>query len=372
MLIWAKALPIVCFAFSERTTRLQFGILERLSGIVIMDTVVILLFIAGFVMLVAGAEALVRGASRLAGAMGISPLVIGLTVVSFGTSSPEIAVSVQSAFAGEADIAIGNVVGSNIANILVVLGLSAAAAPLVVSRQLIRIDVPLMIGASFLILLLGIDGNLSRFDGGLLFSLFTLHTSFMVHQSRKEKKRLDDEYIREYGDKRKQSALDWFLNPMFILAGLALLVTGSGWLVDGAVVIAKALGVSEFVIGLTIIAIGTSLPEVATSMVASIRGERDIAVGNAVGSNLYNILLVLGLSGLVAPDGLTVTNAALRYDIPIMIGVALLCVPSFFRERIGRWEGTAFLLLYVCYVAYLYLSAAHRETAVLSMDSLFH
>ncbi|NTV47289.1 MAG: calcium/sodium antiporter [Chlorobiales bacterium] len=324
-----------------------------------MDIIVLFLFIAGFVMLVAGAEALVRGASRLAGAMGISPLVIGLTVVSFGTSSPEIAVSVQSGFAGEADIAIGNVVGSNIANILVVLGLSAVAAPLVVSRQLIRLDVPFMIGASILMFLLGLDGTLSRFDGGLLFSLFMLHTSFMVYQSRKEKKRLDDEYIKEYGDKKKQSALDWFFNPLFILAGLAMLVVGSGWLVHGSIVIAKALGVSELVIGLTIISIGTSLPEVATSVVASIRGERDIAVGNTVGSNLYNILLVLGLSGLVAPDGLRVTAAALFFDIPVMIAVALLCIPSFFKEKISRWEGLAFLALYVFYVVYLYRGAAH-------------
>ncbi|ACF13715.1 Na+/Ca+ antiporter, CaCA family [Chloroherpeton thalassium ATCC 35110] len=322
-----------------------------------MDFSAILLLVGGFVLLVFGAEVLVRGASRLAVMFGISPLVIGLTVVSFGTSSPEIAVSVQSSFAGQADLALGNVVGSNIANILLVLGASAIAAPLTVSIQLVRLDVPLMIGVSILLLLLGLDGNLSLIDGVVLFLGVVGYTSFLVIQSRKQSKAEQEAANEEYGIDEQESAMQrWLINPGFIVIGLVMLVFGSDLLVDGAIIIAKAFGVSEFVIGLTIVAVGTSLPELATSVVASLRGERDIAVGNAVGSNLFNILLVLGVSSIIAPGGLTVTDAAIHFDIPIMIGVALLCMPIFFNGIVARWEGLFFLVLYASYVMELYFS----------------
>jgi len=323
-----------------------------------MDFSAILLLIGGFVLLVFGAEALVRGASKLAAMVGISPLVIGLTVVSFGTSSPEIAVSVQSSFAGETDLALGNVVGSNIANILLVLGASALAAPLTVSAQLVRLDVPLMIGVSVLLLLLGLDGSLGLVDGALLFLAVATYTTFLIVQSRKASKAEQEAAGEEFAvDENESPAKRWLINLGFILVGLVMLIFGSDLLVDGAVIIAKAFGISEFVIGLTIVAIGTSLPELATSVVASFRGERDIAVGNAVGSNLYNILLVLGVSSMVAPDGLIVTNAAVTFDIPIMIGVALLCLPIFFNGIVARWEGLFFLVLYTSYVMYLYFSS---------------
>lgn len=328
-----------------------------------MDPFVLLRLLIGFVLLIVGAEVLVRGASRLAAAVGISPLVIGLTVVAFGTSSPELAVSVQSALSGQADIALGNVVGSNIFNVLFILGISALILPLVVAQQLVRLDVPLMIGISVLTLLLGLDGRINRWEGAVLFAGIIAYTIFLVRQSRKETPEVKEEYAHEYGDGRSQGLRTWLVNIVFVLAGLALLVLGSRWLVDGAVVIARLLGVSELIIGLTIIAAGTSLPEVATSVIAALRGERDIAVGNVVGSNIFNLLAVLGLSSLLAPAGVGVSPAVLAFDIPVMIGVAIATLPIFFTGfRIARWEGALFLAYYVAYVLYLLLDATQHDT----------
>jgi cation:H+ antiporter len=329
-----------------------------------MDMVTLILFILGLVLLVIGAEALVKGASRLAASVGISPLVIGLTVVAFGTSAPELAVSVQSAYAGQADIAIGNVVGSNIFNVLFILGLSALIVPLVVSQQLVRLDVPLMIGASVLMFLLCLDGSLSRLDGILLFSGVVIYTVWSIRQSRKENTQIQAEYAEAFGGDPEPSGKvkTWIINLGLIVIGLILLVLGSRWLVDGAVMLAKTLGVSELVIGLTIIAAGTSLPEVATSLIASIRGERDIAVGNVVGSNLFNILAVLGLSSIVAPNEIRIAPSALSFDIPVMIAVAIACLPIFFTGNlISRWEGAVFLGYYVAYTLYAILDATEHD-----------
>ncbi|MBD2101048.1 calcium/sodium antiporter [Leptolyngbya sp. FACHB-261] len=329
-----------------------------------MNITVIVLLVLGLVLLVVGAEALVRGASRLAAIIGISPLIIGLTIVAYGTSAPEMAVSVQSSLAGQADISLGNVVGSNIFNVLFILGVSALITPLAVSRQLIRLDVPIMIGTSILLLLLGFDGKISRLDGVLLFIGGVSYTAFLIYQSRKEKSNMtEDEFAQEYGNSGRMSAQQWLLNGALIVVGLALLVLGSRWLVDGAVTIAQAAGISELVIGLTIIAAGTSLPEVATSVIASMRGERDIAVGNVVGSNIFNILVVLGLSSMIAPDGIQVSAAALRFDIPVMIAVAIACLPIFFTGCIiTRREGALFLGYYVAYTVYLILDSTQHET----------
>ncbi len=322
----------------------------------------LLLLLAGFVLLVVGAEALVRGASRLAGAMGISPLVIGLTVVAFGTSAPEMAVSVASGLMGQADIALGNVVGSNIFTVLLILGLSAVITPLAVSQQLVRLDVPLMIGVSILTLAFAADGRIGRLDGLVLFSGLVAYTVFQIRQSRRESARVEEQVAREYGGEaasRRRLAVD----AGRILLGLGLLVLGSNWLVAGAVRIAEAFGVSELIVGLTIVAAGTSLPEVATSVVASLRGERDIAVGNVVGSNLFNLLGVLGLSGLVASGGIAVADTALRFDLPVMIAVAVACLPIFFTGHlIARWEGALFLGYYVAYTLYLVLTATGHAT----------
>ncbi|MFC3608700.1 calcium/sodium antiporter [Stutzerimonas tarimensis] len=315
--------------------------------------------IGGLILLVIGAEVLVRGAAKLAAQFGIPPLVVGLTVVAFGTSAPETAVSVQAALDGSGDLAIGNVVGSNIGNVLFILGLTALIAPLVVSRQLIRLDVPIMIGASLLTLALAWDGALSRFDGAILFAGILAYTAFLIISSRRDKAAADDEFEKEYGQHEAPRPHAWMINTLLVLVGLALLVGGAHFLVEGAVGLARALGLSELVIGLTVVAIGTSLPELATSVLAAIRGERDIAVGNIVGSNIFNLLCVLGLASLVSPEAIVVSANALAFDIPVMIGVALACLPIFFTGySIARWEGLVFLAYYAAYTTYLILSTS--------------
>ncbi|MCX7851958.1 MAG: calcium/sodium antiporter [Caldilineales bacterium] len=327
-----------------------------------MNGIAILQLIIGLALLILGAEMLVRGASRLAAAIGISPLIIGLTVVAFGTSSPELAVSLVSAWTGQADIAVGNVVGSNIFNILVIIGLSALIVPLVVAQQLVRLDVPLMIGISFLSLALGWNGYIGRGEGAILFGILVIYLVFLVRASRRESAEVQLEYAQEFGDRRFGMRRQRLFHLGLVLVGLVLLVVGSRWLVAGAVALARWLGVSELVIGLTIVAGGTSLPEVATSVVAALRKERDIAVGNAVGSNIFNLLAVLGLTALVAPQEVVVSPAALVFDFPVMIAVAVATLPIFFTGyRIARWEGALFLGYYIAYVLYLFLNATQHD-----------
>ena len=322
------------------------------------------MFLAGLVALVAGAELLVRGASKLALSFGISPLVVGLTIVAFGTSAPEVAVSVGAVLGGRTDIAIGNVVGSNIFNVLFILGLSAIITPLVVNIQLIRQEVPIMVGASLLLLALTLDGGLSMLESALLLGLLLAYTVFLVRQSRAETQAAQDEFAAE-AKPAAPGAWDSRLPVQLALiaSGLGLLVLGSQWLVDAAVVFAKALGVSDLVIGLTIVAAGTSMPEVATSITAAIKGERDIAVGNVVGSNTFNILGCLGVSGLfTGSGGLVMSPALLNFDIWVMIAVALACLPVFLTGReIARWEGAVFLGYYAAYVAYLILATQQHD-----------
>jgi cation:H+ antiporter len=327
-----------------------------------VDVLTLLLFVLGLGLLIGGAELLVRGASGLAARVGISPLVIGLTVVAFGTSSPELAVSVGSAWSGDADIALGNVIGSNIFNVLFILGLAALITPLVVAQQLIRLDVPLMIGATVLLLLFALDGAISRLDGALLAGGVVAYTWFLIWQSRREtSKTVLSEYDEAFGaDPRPATA--WPLQAGAVIAGLGLLVLGSRWLVGGAIELASAIGVSDLIVGLTIVAAGTSLPEVATSVIASLRGERDIAVGNVVGSSIFNILAVLGLSSLVSPDGIAVAPAMVTFDIPVAIAVAVACLPIFLTGHlIARWEGALFLAYYVAYTLYLVLNVTEHD-----------
>lgn len=320
---------------------------------------VALQLIAGFFLLLFGAEALVRGASKIAATIGISPLVIGLTVVAFGTSAPELAVSVMSAANGQTDIALGNVVGSNIFNILLILGLSSLIVPLVVAQQLIRLDVPIMIGASLLTFLVAWDGAIRPWEGGLLLFLGISYTVFVIRLSRKEKnKAVLEEYQKEFAAETKPEKGGMALQLLLVAAGLALLIAGSRFLVNGAVAIATSMGVSNLVIGLTIVAAGTSLPEVATSVLASIRGERDIAVGNVIGSNIFNLLYILSLSAIVGKGGITVAPTALMFDLPVMIATAVACLPIFFTgKKLDRWEGFVFLGYYVAYTVYLILAS---------------
>ena len=317
-----------------------------------------LFFVLGLVALTAGAELLVRGASRLALTFGISPLVVGLTVVAFGTSAPEMAVSAGAALGGSDDIATGNVVGSNIANVLLILGLSALIVPLAVHEQVIRQEIPIMIGASLLLIVLALDGSLSVGEGALLFGLVIVYTTFLVIQSRRAGQETQDEFAAELPDAKSRRDAHWAVQVLLVLAGLGLLVLGAGWLVDAAVAAARVFGVSELVIGLTIVAVGTSMPEIATSLVAAWRGERDIAVGNVVGSNIFNILAVMGIAGILAGDGLAVSEAARNFDLWVMLAVALACLPIVMTGReITRWEGGVFVAYYVAYTAYLVLAA---------------
>ncbi|MCA9212122.1 MAG: calcium/sodium antiporter [Planctomycetales bacterium] len=313
----------------------------------------------GLVILVGGGESLVRGASGLAAAVRISPLVIGLTVVAFGTSAPELAVSVQAAQTGSGDLAMGNVVGSNIFNVLFILGLSALIAPLVVSSQLIRRDVPVMIVASLLTLGFGWNGTINRWEGLGLFAGVVAYTWWCIRQSRKETREVQAEFAQEWPQTDRHAI---GVDLALIVTGLCLLGIGSRLLVDGSVSAAESLGVSKLVIGLTIVAMGTSLPEVVTSIVAALRGERDIAVGNVVGSNIFNILCVLGLSSAIAPSGVAISTAALAFDIPVMIAVAVACLPIFFSGRvIARWEGALFFFYYVVYTVYLVSHAVGND-----------
>lgn len=320
------------------------------------------LFILGLAFMILGAELLVRGASRLAIMLGVSPLVVGLTVVAFGTSAPEFAVSFKAAYADQASICVGNVVGSNIFNVLFILGLSSLVVPLIVAPQLIRLDLPLVIAASILTLVLGWDGSFGRIDGIILFTGLVAYTGHSIYASRQTALasapgELDAVLKVEQG---RPLPLRIAIDLGLIIAGLALLVVGANWLVDTAVSFARWLEVSELVIGLTIVSAGTSLPEVVTSLVAGIKGERDIAVGNVVGSNLFNILGVLGLSAIVAPSGIAVSDQVLFFDMPVMIAVALFAFPIFLTGKvISRGEGVALLGFYVAYTLYLVLDATN-------------
>lgn len=324
-----------------------------------------LLLVGGLVALTIGAEVLVRGAAGLAGRLGISPLVVGLTVVAFGTSSPELAVSMLAAARGEPDIAVGNVIGSNIFNVFVILGLSAIVAPLIVQARLVRIDVPMVIAVSLAAWAFAADGVVGRVEAGLLVGGLMAYVFWTVRSARRERTAAP-----EGGAGPARLDALW-LQLVFIVAGLGLCVAGSRWFVDGSATLARALGVGELVIGLTIVAAGTSLPELATSALAAARGHRDIAVGNVLGSNLFNILGVLGLSGLIAPP--EVAAQAIRVDLPVMLFAALACVPVFISGlRISRGEGVMFLVLYGAYTAWLVLAglgSAHAR--VVGLAGLF-
>jgi cation:H+ antiporter len=265
---------------------------------------------------------------------------------------------------GKTDIALGNVVGSNVFNVLFILGISALITPLLVNVQLIRQEVPIMIGVSLLLLALSLDGKLGLIDGALLLGLLIAYTTFLVVQSRGETKAAQDEYAQE-NKPAEAGAWDAKLPAQIalIVAGLVALVFGSEWLVTASIAFAKAMGVSDLVIGLTIVAAGTSMPEVAASITAAIKGERDIAVGNVVGSNVFNILGCLGLSSLVSGSaGLGVPPSILAFDIWVMLAVALACLPIFMTgHEIARWEGGVFIGYYAAYVAYLILAAQQHD-----------
>ncbi|MGB9739529.1 calcium/sodium antiporter [Chloroflexus sp.] len=314
----------------------------------------VILFLVGVVLLVFGADLLVRGAASLAASMGVSSLIIGLTVVAVGTSSPEIEVSLQAAFQGQGAITLGNIVGSNIANVMLILGVAAMFGPLPVDRQIFRRDLPMMISASVLTLLLALDRELSRVDGGVM--LLGLLGYVWAIWPRDETKQAS---VSHHHRQHWRSVV---LQLAMVVGGLALLILGANWLVGGAVAFASWFGVSELIIGLTIVAVGTSLPEIATSVIAGLRGERDIAVGNVIGSNILNLLLVLALTIVLSPQLIAVPVETVQLDLPVMIGSALVCLPIFFTRRIvSQREGSLLLVYYLSYTLYLILSASNSE-----------
>ncbi len=319
------------------------------------------LLLVGLVLLVAGAELLVRGAGKLALSLGVTPLVVGLTIVSIGTSAPEVAVSLGSALQGQADLALGNVLGSNIFNVLFILGLSAAILPLSVHAQIVRQEIPVMIGASLLMLPMMLDGQISRLEGVLMLLAMVGYTVHLLRSPAQESAEVQQELSSELPPDSRWDR-HWSVQLLLILGGLALLILGARWLVEAAVEIARGLGVSELVIGLTIVAAGTSAPEVATSVMAALRGQRDIAIGNVVGSNIFNILGCLGLVASVAPGGMPVAAAALNFDYWVMLATALACLPVMLSGReIARWEGAVFLGYYAAYCAFLILRAQQHD-----------
>jgi cation:H+ antiporter len=319
------------------------------------------MLIAGFLLLVAGAEMLVRGASRLAALAGVPPLAIGLTVVAYGTGTPELAVSLRAGLDGNSEIAVSNVVGSNIFNVLLILGLCAAILPLEVRRQLVRLDVPIMIAVSLLLMLMAVDGRLGAGSGALLLAGLVVYTGWSLRTVRREGAEPGaGPVVAPPAAGGGAGRVAW--QVLLAAAGLALLVVGSRWLVDGAVLAARSAGVSDIVIGLTLVAAGTSLPEVATSVIAAFRNERDIAVGNVVGSNIFNILGIIGISAVASPGGLTIAPSLLNFDMVVMIAAAIACLPIFFTGYcIARWEGCVFIAAYGAYTAYLFMKATEHD-----------
>ncbi len=301
----------------------------------------------GIILLFVGAEGLIRGSSNLAIKIGITPLVVGLTVVAFGTSAPELVVSLSAALKGNSTISLGNVIGSNIANIALILGVAALIRPLDVHAKVIIREIPIMIGISVLLFFLLLDGKIDFFDGLIFIALLILYNVFSVLLARKEK---SSEVQNEFKEGLK-SRLGVTISIILMIAGLALLIIGANLFVQSAVAIAKLFNVSDAVIGLTIVAIGTSLPELITSIVAAYKKEADIAIGNVVGSNVFNILGILGITALIIPvssDGIS------KIDLFVMIGTAILLFPlSKTGKRISRFEGILLLVGYIIYLYYL-------------------
>lgn len=339
-----------------------------------MDLLDVGRIVAGLALLVLGGELLVRGASALARRVGISSLVVGLTVVSAATSAPELAVTVGAVLRDEPGLAVGNVVGSNIVNVLLILGLSALVVPLAVKQRLVRFDLPWMVVLSIGLLLVSLDGRIGAVDGVVLLAAVVLHTVLTVVIGRRGAPVPAAAPSGDRGagggtggaeDVRTEEEPPPASVPrsvLLVVLGIALLVAGATLLVEGAVSIATSLGVSSLVVGLTVVAVGTSLPELATSVIAVRRGERDLAVGNVVGSNIFNIGVVLGLPALISPEGIPVSGAAVALDIPVMLAAAVALLPiAFTGFAVARWEGALFVALYAAYTGYVVLAATEHD-----------
>lgn len=313
--------------------------------------------LAGFVALTVGADVMVRGSTNIAARLGISPILIGLTVVSIGTSLPELAIGVTAAREGSGELAVGNIAGTNIVNILFILGLSALLRPLAIEARTVRFDLPVMAVAALMFWGLAADGVLSRLDGVILVCGAVLYTGAVIRASRRESRAVIGEFAQAYPTDepdRPASGGRAALDVVMMLGGIAIIIVGAEWLVDGAVGISRGFGVSDALIGLTVVAIGTSAPELVTTLVSTLRGERDIAIGNLLGSSIYNIMLILGVTCLVPAHGLTLSSSLVWIDIPIMVAATLVCLPIFVSgRRVHRGEGAAMVAAYVAYLTFL-------------------
>ena len=310
-------------------------------------TITLLSLVAGFALLLGGGEALVRGAEVIALRIGISKLVVGLTIVALGTSSPELFISVNAALEGFDDIALGNVVGSNICNLTLVLGTAALVRVIDVKAQLMRLDAPIMVACCFVVILMTADGEISRLDGAILTLGIVSYVAASIWLGKRDHSALDE----EYADVDFHVSQGLPLSLAFLGAGLAMLFFGSELFVNGAVDLALRLGISQAVISLTLVAIGTSLPELVTTVIASLRGKGDIAVGNAIGSSIFNLLAILGITALVEP----VARGGISWvDIGVMTGIGIFLVPMLYTGmRLTRLEGLLLLVTYALYLGWL-------------------
>jgi len=316
-----------------------------------------MLIVVGLAALIAGAELVLRAGTRLAARLGVSPLVIGLTVVSIGTSTPELAVGVDAVWVGAGDLAVGNIAGTNLVNLLLILGLSALLRPLTLHGQILRFDLPMMALAAISVLLMTLDRTLSRTDGVLLVAIALIYTAVILRVSRRESASVRAEYEAEYAPPPRPSPKGRLVDIVLLVAGIAVVVLGAHGLVGGSVELAQQLGVSDALIGLTIVSIGTSAPELVTTLIATARNERDVAVGNLIGSSVYNIAFILGVTTLTAPGGITVSEQLVQVDLPLMTAAVLLCIPVFLSgRRVHRFEGGLFVVLYLGYLVWLLMT----------------
>lgn len=317
----------------------------------------VLTFLFGLVVITVGAEILLKGASKIASLLNIRPIVIGLTVVSVGTSLPELAVGLTAIGEGAGDIAVGNIAGTNIVNILFILGLSAAIRPLPLQMKSVKTELYMMIFAGILLFVLSLDGRLNTWDGLLMFILGIIYLIIIVRTSKNERASVQAEFKEEFEPSTKKEKADykvWSWNLMLLFCGIIATIYGAEKLVDGAVNIAQHFGMSDAVIGLTIIAIGTSAPELATTIVGTIRNERDVAIGNLLGSSIINIFIILGVTSIFTPNGLNISDDILWFDLPLVTLVALVCYPVFRSDQmVSRREGIVFVSLYLAYLSYL-------------------
>lgn len=314
----------------------------------------LILFLIGLVVILLGAESLLRGASKIAARLGIKPIIIGLTVVSVGTSMPELAVGITAVSEGKGSLAVGNIAGTNMLNILFILGLSAAIRPLPLQLSSIRLDMPVMIASALALIVMSLNGVISRVEGLILLFASVIYTVVLVRLGNKESAQIKKEYAEEFSPKvllKKKSLFAWVGNAVLLSAGIGLCILGADLLVEGAVEIAQSMGISDAIIGLTIVAIGTSAPELATTIVATIKDDRDVAVGNLIGSSISNILFILGLTCVVSPHGVDVGRDILWIDLPLAAAVAIACYPVFRSDRmVSRKEGMVFVFLYLIYL----------------------